>query len=453
MVYRKLYTGILIYVIVIFGLCLLLAVSITKNDFFYISISIAGLGVILVSLINWLNKTNRKLALFFKSVKNDDSSFVFPEQNQIKNERLLNEGLNALNQKLQRTRMNIEIQKGLLKLIMESVNTGIFSIDNEGRVEFTNPAILNMFKLQSLTNIKQINKINPEFTRILKDIKPGEQEYFKLNLTNSLLSLSIQAEVIKFDDQNIKIVTIHDIRKELEHKELDSWQKLFRIMNHEITNFIVPITSLSNSISDDFIENGKQIKLDLLNDKVVAKTLKGLGVIEEHSRGLLKIIESYRNLTKLPIPKIKKLNLKDLFERVLILAPGFNQNPDISIPKIEIEIVPDDLTMLADEDLLGQVLINLVKNAIECFDKNQQDKQINLSGLKNKEGQIIIKMDDNGPGINNEIIDNIFIPFFTTKKHGSGIGLPLSRQILRLHNASIHVNTHIGEGTIFTLTF
>jgi C4-dicarboxylate-specific signal transduction histidine kinase len=109
--------------------------------------------------------------------------------------------------------------------------------------------------------------------------------------------------------------------------------------------------------------------------------------------------------------------------------------------------------MLADEDLLGQVLINLVKNAIECFDKNQQDKQINLSGLKNKEGQIIIKMDDNGPGINNEIIDNIFIPFFTTKKHGSGIGLPLSRQILRLHNASIHVNTHIGEGTIFTLTF
>lgn len=453
MVYNKLYTGLLIYVLIILGLCMVLAFSLINSDFFYISISSAGLGVVLISLINWLNKTNRKLALFFRSVKNDDSSFIFPEQNQFKNERLLNEGLNTLNQKLQKTKMNIEIQKGLLKLIMENVNTGIFSLDNEGRIEFINPAILNMLKLQHLTNIKQINNINPVFTRLLQDIKPGEQEYFKLNLTNSLLSLTIQAEKIKFGDQNIKIITIHDIRKELEHKELDSWQKLFRIMNHEITNFIVPITSLSNSISEDFIEDGKQIKLELLNDRVVTKTLKGLGVIEEHSKGLLKIIESYRNLTKLPIPKIKKVMLKDLFERVLILAQGFNTYSDSSIPKIILEINPEDLNILADEDLLGQVLINLVKNAIECFDENQQDKKIILSGCKNVDGQIIIKVQDNGSGIKSEIFDNIFIPFFTTKKHGSGIGLPLSRQILRLHNASIHVNKQIGEGTIFILTF
>ncbi|MFC2097357.1 PAS domain-containing sensor histidine kinase [Bacteroidota bacterium] len=453
MVYNKLYIGLLIHVLVMLGLCIVFAFNLLKQDFFYVIISLAGLVLTIVILINWLNRTNRKLALFFKSVKNDDSSFSFPEQSQFKNERLLNENLNIFNQKLQKTKMNLEIQKELLKVIIENVKTGIFSIDTNGKIDFRNSALLNMLKLQNLTNIKQINNISPEFTRLIIDIKPGEAEHFKLNSENNLLSLSIQAENIKFENKNIKIVTIHDIRKELEHKELDSWQKLFRIMNHEITNSIVPISSLSNSISEYFVKDGEAIKLNLINDNTIKKTLKGLGVIEEHSQSLLKIIESYRNLTKLPVPEIKEFNLKDLFERILILAPGFNNNSDSGMPKIKLDINSEELTILADEDLIGQVLINLVKNAMECFENNQKDKLIVLSAQKNKDGQIFIRVQDNGPGMDQEISDNIFIPFFTTKKNGSGIGLPLSRQILRLHNASIHVNTQIGAGTVFNLIF
>ncbi|MFC2121564.1 hypothetical protein ACFLTI_08215, partial [Bacteroidota bacterium] len=162
MVYNKLYIGLLIHVLVMLGLCIVFAFNLLKQDFFYVIISLAGLVLTIVILINWLNRTNRKLALFFKSVKNDDSSFSFPEQSQFKNERLLNENLNIFNQKLQKTKMNLEIQKELLKVIIENVKTGIFSIDTNGKIDFRNSALLNMLKLQNLTNIKQINNISPE---------------------------------------------------------------------------------------------------------------------------------------------------------------------------------------------------------------------------------------------------------------------------------------------------
>ena len=145
--------------------------------------------------------------------------------------------------------------------------------------------------------------------------------------------------------------------------------------------------------------------------------------------------------------------LKKFFILKFRVAPGFNKNSDSTIPKIKLDINPENLTILADEDLIGQVLINLVKNAMECFELKQKDKLIVLSAQKSKEGQIFIQVEDNGPGMDHEIADNIFIPFFTTKKNGSGIGLPLSRQILRLHNASIHVNTQPGAGTVFNLIF
>jgi signal transduction histidine kinase len=238
--------------------------------------------------------------------------------------------------------------------------------------------------------------------------------------------------------------------------EMDSWQKLIRILNHEIMNSVAPITSLSSTISSFYKEGEDQRSPELITPKIISDTIRGLNIIEDHGKGLIHFVESYRSLTQLPKPEFIRVNIQEFFERITILVNSHydsNQATNNINRIIKTNVIPEDLTLMADDKLLAQVFINIIKNSIEAFGKISDGDEILLNGSRNPDGRVVLSVRDNGPGMDSETVEKIFVPFFTTKESGSGIGLSLSRQIIRLHNGNINCDSTPGHGTTVTMIF
>jgi two-component system, NtrC family, nitrogen regulation sensor histidine kinase NtrY len=311
-----------------------------------------------------------------------------------------------------------------------------------------------MFGLDQISHIDKLKVIDPKLVELLEKIGSGEQEQINVKINQNLLSLSVHSQTIRLQNREVKIVTLQDIKSELEIHEMDSWQKLIRILNHEIMNSVAPITSLSSTLSG-FYKSGEDHKSpELITPKIISDTIRGLDIIEDHGKGLIRFVESYRSLTQLPKPEFIRVNVMEFFERITILVNSYfdsDNGKNIVVPKIATIVKPDDLTVMADDKLLAQVLINVVKNSIEAFGGSQCDNEIFITATRNDEGRVIFKIKDNGPGMDAETIEKIFVPFFTTKESGSGIGLSLSRQIMRIHNGYITCDSVPGEGTTVSL--
>ena len=310
-----------------------------------------------------------------------------------------------------------------------------------------NNALRNLLQKPFLNNTNIFNEIDPDFLEIIKTIKPSEKKLIKLNLKDELLQLAVQASEFKLKNNYYKLISLQNIKVELEEKELEAFHKLIRVLTHEIMNSVTPITSLTSSIHEIF--NIKKVKSSDIDEKTVTYISDGLEAILDRSTGLLNFTQAYQKLTRIPPPKFTKINTSELFERIKILF-----NPEMIENKIEfsVSINTNAKALLADTELLAQVIINLIKNSIEAVLKIKQAKII-VTIERSNEGKTIICIEDNGIGIPEEEMEKIFIPFYTTKENGSGIGLSLSRQILRLHKGSIMVNSVPGSKTIFTLKF
>jgi two-component system, NtrC family, nitrogen regulation sensor histidine kinase NtrY len=426
------------------------------KDLTYSAISLLSLALISVLFGAWLNRTNKKLAYFFSAVRNEDTSLFFPEKLGFANEKLLNKSLNELNTRLKNARINIELQEKFYKSIMEKIRTGIISFYNNGVVEFTNPEIRKMFGLEQIPHINKLRIIDPKLVEILENIESGEQRRINVKVNHQLLSLAIHAQAILIQNNEIKIVTLQDIKSELDIHEMDSWQKLIRILNHEIMNSVAPITSLSSTISG-FYKNGEnQRSPEVITPRIISDTIRGLNIIEDHGKGLIHFVESYRSLTQLPKPEFIRVNISEFFERITILVNSFYDTEDESDQMNQIittNVTPEDLTLMADDKLLAQVFINVIKNSIEAFGKISEGDEILLNGSRNTDGRVVLSVQDNGPGMDAETVEKIFVPFFTTKESGSGIGLSLSRQIIRIHNGNISCDSTPGSGTTVTMIF
>jgi signal transduction histidine kinase len=237
---------------------------------------------------------------------------------------------------------------------------------------------------------------------------------------------------------------------------MDSWQKLIKILNHEIMNSIAPITSLSSTLSGFYKSDGNETGSELITGKIISDTIRGLSIIEEHGKGLIKFVESYRSLTQLPKPEFTRINIEEFFERISILANSFldSGNEKFQIrPAIKINVMPSGLTLMADDKLVAQVIINVIRNSVEAFELSMEDKIIEINASKDSDERVIITIRDNGPGMNADVLEKVFIPFFTTKESGSGIGLSLSKQIMRLHNGNITCDSSPDNGTTISLIF
>jgi two-component system, NtrC family, nitrogen regulation sensor histidine kinase NtrY len=455
MIYKRFYLVVILYLAGIILLTSLFAFNLGK-DIVYSIISLAILILITISFGVWLNRTNKKLAFFFSAVRNDETSLFFPEEVGFANEKLFNRSLNELNNKLKSARINIELHEKFYKSIMENIKTGIISFYGNGVVEFTNPEFNRMFGLDHISHINKLIHIDPKLVELLEKIESGDQKRINVKVNHSLLSLAVHAQTIVMQGREVKIVTLQDIKSELDMHEMDSWQKLIRILNHEIMNSVAPITSLSSTLSGFYKSEESVISPGLITQKIISDTIKGLSIIEDHGKGLINFVESYRSLTQLPKPEYINVNIEEFFERITILINSYldsESDKNEIRPQIITSVEPSGLTFMADDKLLAQVFINLAKNAIEAFDKCRNGNVIEINAIRNPEGRIVITVKDNGPGMDADVLEKIFVPFFTTKESGSGIGLSLSRQIIRMHNGNITCDSAPGIGTTISMIF
>ncbi len=362
----------------------------------------------------------------------------------------LNEAFNEVINDFQRVRSEKEEHFYYLQTILQNIDISLIAYQGDGTIELINKSAKKLFQVSGLTNIKGLEKLSKELVDVLFKIKPGQSELVKVYDEDDFLQLAIYATTIKVKDKIITLVTIKDIQHVLEEQETEAWQKLIRVLTHEIMNSITPISSLSSTLNNllsqySYDEQGKTP----VENESLTEIEKALQTINKRSNGLLHFVNTYRNLTRIPKPNFKIFPIEDLFSNIKLLMEKELNKKNI---KLILNIEPPQLEITADEQLIEQILINLIKNSIDAL-KGRDNAEIHLNAFYNKRGHFTIQVTDNGPGIIPDVLDKIFIPFFTTKTSGSGIGLSLSRQIMRLHGGTITAHSKPEEETIFTLTF
>lgn len=397
-------------------------------------------------LIHYINKMSRDLKKFLLSIKYKDTSINF-NTNKRNPFHDLHESFTEILDAFREVRIEKESEYHFFQTSIEHVNVGLFAFNTEGQIKLCNQAARDLLGVSSLVNISSLKKVKVNLPKILKNLRPKHPEILTLKNENILSKLSLNATNLKVKDEIIKLISIQNITNELEQGEMDAWQKLIRVITHEILNSVSPITLLSSGLINIFEKDGKQISTNKLDNNCIKESLTGLRVIQNRSKSLSAFVDDYRTSMQLPAPKFEDIKVNELFESLQILFKEDLIQKNITI---KFKYASEDV-LIADKKLIEQVLINLINNAV-YFIKNSKHPEIQVI-FTNLESNSNILVRDNGPGIEAEIIEQIFIPFFSTKEKGSGIGLSLSRQIMRMHNGSISVQSTVDKGSSFTLKF
>lgn len=433
--------------------CLLLAATALIAGWLFFSRNAFVPGIIflilflsqVVGLIHYLNRTNRQIAFLFEAMKNEDFTLRFSVNTGNKALNDLNISLNRINELIKTIRFELQEQEQYFKAILEHVSAGIIVYNEKGHIILSNNAARTLLAYESLTHINQLMRIDKNLFTAVKELQPGDQKLVSFTGKKQTRQLSVKSTLFKTVRENLLLVAFHDVKNEMEVKELESWIKLIRVLTHEIMNSVAPITSLSETILEYFTGlNGA-----MPSEKVINNTIKGLEVINERGAGLISFVENYRKLTHIPPPEKKPVSLEQLLDNTITLINTLPPGNNIPITH---EVAPPDLQVLADKKQISQVLINLVKNSEEAV-KDMPGGTIKIRASLNDAGRVKITVADNGPGIPEELMDKIFIPFFTAKESGTGIGLSLSRQIMLMHGGSLKVESTPGKQTVAIMEF
>jgi nitrogen fixation/metabolism regulation signal transduction histidine kinase len=401
----------------------------------------------LVEIFRFVSQTNRKLTRFLESVKYSDFISGFTSDNKLgKSFRDLNVAFNEVLEAFRKARSEKEEHWQYLNSVVQQVRTGILSFDIDGNVQLMNANAKKFMGVTSIKNIRELIQLNPSLYHAINSVEAGKSELYK---ESNELSLTIQGTELRIRGIDVKLVTLQNIQPELQKQELEAWQNLTRVLRHEIMNSITPISSLTSTLRE-ILEQDMERKDGHweLKEEGADDLKEGLSTIENRSRGLIKFIDAYREYTSLPKPKITTVRLKDLLEKVAQLMKNEIKKTKI---RFHFECLSEYVTIQADAEMIEQVLINLLKNAVEAMHETE-NATLKLIG-RFDDNTIKIEVIDNGPGIIKEALEHIFVPFYTTKRTGSGIGLSLSRQIMQMHNGSLSVESEPEVRTIFTLKF
>lgn len=450
MISKNLYINLVIRVIFIIVLSLFTGWAVASGKSLrLIILCIIVLTISAVNIITYLNSVNRKIRYFFDSVRNDDSNLSFPVVERNLTVREIYRSMNNVNRQIQDLKIENRNQEQYFKTLIGHLAIGIITFDRKGFVVHSNASARNLIGAEVLTHLSQIERIDRILYQAISNLKPSERRLVPLRTERGEIQLSLKAAGFSSRDDELMIVSVQDIKNELDEKELESWMKLIRILMHEIMNSITPITSLSESLTGIYTLEGEPVTPDRITTDTISTTLKGLNVIKDQGKGLLAFVESYRQLTRIPEPQKHSFRVSQLFERLGVLFNSMMKSDNISL---EFSIADPFLEISADQNLISQVLINLLKNAFEANDGAVNGKII-ISASLNRDARPEICVTDNGPGIPPENIDKIFVPFFTTRENGSGIGLSVSRQIMRMHGGSLKVRSIPEKETTFCLCF
>jgi len=449
MVYKSLFIQVLLRVILILANALVFSWVILSTRNWY---SIITLGVLLIFqawlLVRYLNRTNRIMADFIQRLREKESTTRSLLEVETGPFQQFTQVLHEINALIQDARIEKENQFLYLQYIIEHVGIGLLAFDGAGKINLVNKAALDLFQFEDLKLVKNLNLVKEGMDKFLRRIKPGQQHLMKIKISGSIIQLSVKASEFKILDSWIKLVSFQDIKGELDQKELESWQKLIRVLAHEIMNSITPINTLSETMLKQNRKHEELVRQWQGGSEYFDNMMDGLHLIRDRGSGLIDFVQKYRDLSKLPTPNITEINVSVLLGGIKRLFKKDIEEKGISI---SMNVSPDNLILNADRKLIEQVLINLVKNASEAL-QEKQDGQIKLIALKHKDA-VRISVVDNGPGIPDSIIDQVFIPFYTTKEEGSGIGLSLSRQIMRLHQGTIDIQSVPSKETNIILNF
>lgn len=394
--------------------------------------------VFFIAIRKQYRRNAHKIAFLFDSIDNGDQAFRFAERKTSSDDELVNNALNRINKILFQTKADIVQKEKYYELIINFVNTGIVVIDEAGFVFQTNREALRLLGLSVFTHVKQLDKIDPKLEEAVTKAYPGEKKQISFPNEWGMTHLLIQVSGMELQSKKVRIIAMNDINKELDEKEIDSWIRLTRVLTHEIMNSVTPITSLSETLLQSY-------------GHVNPVVYDGLQTINSTGKSLMSFVESYRKFTIIPTPTPSLFYVRPFAQRMKQLTLHQKAYPNI---RIFLDIPQEDLIVYADENLIGQVVLNLLKNAVEAIGDQQEDGRIVFKAYSDKQDAVIMEICNNGPAIPQEVIDHIFVPFFTTKEKGSGIGLSVSRQIMHVSGGSISVKSdENSRQTCFTLTF
>ncbi len=382
------------------------------------------------------------------SIRFDDLSSSFktdrtdPASLQLQRE--MNEALN----KQRQTKKEKDSEYQFFKNIVQHVGIGILTFKKDENIQIINNAAKKLLRVERAERLGDLREVSEALVEAFIKLKTGGRELIRVKNGDETVQLSIYAIELTLRGEEVKLISMSNIQSELEEKEMEAWQNLVRVLTHEIMNSVTPISSLAGVVEEEL--NRKLVAGELAMKKDEAEDMHlSVQTISRRSEGLIKFVKEFRNLTHIPKPKLTNFAVKPLLEELAMLHKKELADKNISI---SIVVTPTDIEVKADKTLIEQVLINLIKNAIQAFE-DKPEQLISLTSYVNEKGSVIISVKDNGTGIEPEALEKIFIPFFSTKKTGSGIGLSLSKQIMRQHEGNITVKSILGEGTEFLLRF
>lgn len=450
MVYKRLYVQVVIRVALLFITCLLLSMVAFSPQFIHTAIVL--LGVLLLEtleLTRYLNRTNRQLAKFFTSIFDQGSSLTFDSRKHAGSYGALIEKLGETNQLIQAERRERKSEYNYLHYLIEHIGVGVITYKEGGEIDLINPAAKKIFSENLINNISDLNKFNPEFERSVAALELNRSALLRIIVGNELFYLTVRKSLFKLQEVPVWLISFQDINSELDKKELESWQKIIRILTHEIMSSISPVCSLSEHLQKKTDEMLGARSEEIPVKEGLEDIKEGLDIIKTRGDGLMNFVSHYHSLTHLPVPKLKEVQLIPVLENIINLI-----GPECEKNNISLSLgTAEGIQISIDANLIEQVLLNLIRNSIQALEGSEDKRNIWITATNDPSSGIQVSVKDNGSGIDMEHMDNIFIPFYTTREKGSGIGLSFARQIMRLHNGRISVKSEPGEGTEFILKF
>ena len=447
--FKNLRFSVIVRVILLISTIFLLAYTYYKSEnqvnIFFISLAVV---IQVYSLIRTLEKSNREISNFLSSIKYDDFTATYPEKGNSASVDQLYREFNSVIKKFREIRADKEANYHYFRTIVQHVGIGLITFNKKGDIQIINSAAKKLIGIEGVQNIYELSKVSPKLVESLVKLKTGGSDLINFTQDGSNTQLSIYVIELILRGEEFKLVSVQNNQSELEEKEMEAWQNLIRVLTHEIMNSVTPLSSLAATVRDNLVDNIEDdvpIEKEELEDIYLA-----VQTIERRSQGLIRFVSDFRNLTKIPQPKLATESIRRVLDYIQVLLKHELSQKKI---KMSLTVDPIDLKFNIDKELIDQVLINILQNAIHALEENTEERHIMIRAFVNEYNRPTIVIRDNGCGIDEEALAKVFIPFFTTKKQGSGIGLSLSKQIMRKHGGGISVKSVMNEGTEFTLRF
>ncbi|OEK01384.1 hypothetical protein BFP97_07570 [Roseivirga sp. 4D4] len=425
-----------------------LAFIFARTELFFNQIILLGVIILQVSeLIRFITHTNRELAKLLMAIRYSDFSISFKGNKKGKSFKELQEAFVEIIEAFKKVSVEKEAQFKFLQVIVDNLKVGVLAIKEDYSIELMNSEAQNLLKTATPNYWKQLQQLLPHFSQEITDMEDADKRLLELNIKGEKLQVSAQVNRLKILNYRYTIVTFQDIKSEIEQKEIEAWHKLIRILTHEIMNSVTPVTSLTETMLMLLQDDGRPLSLEELSEETLEDLRFSMKTIQKRSEGLLHFVDDYRRLTRIKALELEDVQVKGMLDEMAMLLKAEAEKDGV---RLSVK-APEYLSIAMDRKLIEQVLINLITNARHALE-GKANGEIRINAYSDQH-QKIIEIKDNGIGIDAAKMEEIFIPFYSTKQQGSGIGLSLSKQIMKKHKGDLSVKSQVGDGATFYLTF